>query len=271
LSALVLFGLATVVWSELRKFTGGPAPPSLNESNAFIAGDRGVNTPPKERINSTDDQKYVLIPAGRYLMGCSAGDSECEEDEKPPHWVTIPKPFWLGQTEVTTGAFRNYAKAAAREVSATDAQFPVLEIDREEAAAFCRWAGGRLPTEAEWEYAARGGKSEARYGPLADIAWFDKNSEETPHPVAQKQPNLYGLYDMLGNAAEWVFDRYYNRYDEEEPQAVPEAPVAANATGVVRGGAWAFESSSSRVSNRTQMEKDARESFVGFRCASDTP
>jgi formylglycine-generating enzyme required for sulfatase activity len=222
----------------------------------------------KERVNEADNQKYVLIPAGRYLMGCSAGDSECEEDEKPSHWITLARAFWLGQTEVTVGAFSEYAKAAGRKPPVASPQLPMTEVDRAEAVAYCRWAGGRLPSEREWEYAARGGMSESRHGPLLEIAWIDRNSDEVPHPVGQKQANGYGLHDMLGNVAEWVLDRYYRKYDEDAG-GVPEEPVAGNATAVVRGGSWAFGASSARASNRAEMEKDAREPFVGFRCAID--
>src|SRR5204863_7580589 len=122
----------------------------------------------------------------------------------------------------------------------------------------------------EWEYAARGDRSEARYGPLLDIAWIDKNSDDGPHPVGQKEPNTYGLQDMLGNVSEWVLDRYYNKYYEEAAGQAPEEPVAGNATAVVRGGSWAFGAASARASNRTEMEKDSAEPFVGFRCVLET-
>jgi formylglycine-generating enzyme required for sulfatase activity len=226
-----------------------------------------LSGPSKEMINIKDQQRYVLIPAGRYLMGCSGADSECEDDEKPARWVSIAKPFWLGQTEVTVGAFSEFAKTLGRKVPTPANQLPVTEVDRADAVAYCRWAGGTLPSEAEWEYAARGGVSEPRYGPLLEIAWIDRNSGEMPHPVGQKQANAYGLQDMLGNAAEWVLDRYYQKYDEEDAGSPPVEPIAGNATAIVRGGSWASGASSARASNRAEMEKDAMEPFVGFRCA----
>ena len=264
---LLVIGLA-LVWSGRD-----PAPPTdgfPNESNTVSNTPATADAAPtRERINSVDGQKYLLIPAGRFLMGCSAGDSECEDDENPSHWVTLPKAFWLGQTEVTIRAFRNYARTIDRNVSMTQDDLPITGVDRTEAKAFCNWAGGRLPTEAEWEYAARAGQPESRSGPLLEIGWVDENSDQTVHLVAQKQPNAFDVYDMLGNVAEWVFDRYYNRYYEEEPGAVPDEPVTPNATGIVRGGSWAYGPASARVSNRTEMETDAAEPFVGFRCVLD--
>jgi formylglycine-generating enzyme required for sulfatase activity len=251
------------------------APPPVNASEPRVseppAPEPGkAAAPSRETVNAKDNQRYIQIPAGRYLMGCSGTDTECEEDERPAHWVDIARAFWIGQSEVTVGAFQNYAKAVGGKLSGADVRLPMTGVDRAEAVAYCRWAGGRLPSEAEWEYAARGGQAESRYGPLPDIAWIDRNSGDSAQPVAQKQPNAYGLHDMLGNVAEWVLDRYYNKYYEEDAGSAPEEPVAGNATAVVRGGSWAFGASSARASNRSEMEKDAAEPFVGFRCVLET-
>ncbi len=263
--------LVAAVWLVYGTLTKEAAIASAVESRS---ADRPTPEKPlpeasAQSINSKDGLTYVRIPSGRYLMGCSAADSECDEDEKPAHWVDIPKAFWMGQSEVTVSAFRKYAETIGRNLRVADDQLPITEVDRAEAVAYCRWAGGRLPSEAEWEYAARGGQSEPRYGPLRDIAWIDSNSNEAAHPVGQKQANAYGLHDMLGNVAEWVLDRYYNRYDTDDANPVPEEPLAGNATAVVRGGSWAYGPQSARASNRTEMEKDAAEPFVGFRCIRD--
>ena len=162
------------------------------------------------RRNPKDHMTYVHIPAGTFRMGCSDGDKECYEDEKPPHMVQISHEFWIGQTEVTVAAFQLFGSENAVRMPPEQKgdKFPVMSVLWDEADAYCKWAGGRLPTEAEWEYAARGGTTTVRYGDLNAIAWTNANSEHMVHEVAKKQPNAYGLYDMLGNAWEWTADWY---------------------------------------------------------------
>jgi formylglycine-generating enzyme required for sulfatase activity len=146
---------------------------------------------------------------------------------------------------------------------------PVVGMSRLEAKAYCAKIGGRLPTEAEWEYAARGGSRERYYDALSEIAWFDANSDDHSHPVGQKAPNAYGLYDMLGNVYEWVLDRYYNKYDDTTDEI--EEPLPSNSSAVTRGGAWHSEAKHVRVSNREDAPRDYADLDTGFRCALNEP
>jgi formylglycine-generating enzyme required for sulfatase activity len=230
---------------------------------------------PGPRVNPKDGLKYVWIPPGTFMMGCSPGDSECKDGEKPPHQVTITKGFWLGQTEVTVGAYKRFAGGARRAMppaprfnpSWSNEQMPIVNVSWDEAHAYCAWAGGRLPTEAEWEYAARGGSTEARYGDLDEIAWYDSNSDNQAHVVAQKRANGFGLYDMLGNVWEWVNDWYDENYYQHSPLQDPVGPVSSP-LHFLRGGSWFDGPEYLRASDRSRYPGDSVNIF-GFRCGGE--
>src|SRR5262249_55614804 len=134
-------------------------------------------------------QPCVWIPPGKFMMGCSPGDNDCGENEKPPREVEITRGFWLGQTPATVASWKRFARQAGKSMPPApvlrnrllnggwqDEQQPIVNITWNEAVEFCRWAGGRLPTEAEWEYAARAGNPNRRYGELDEVAWYRDNS-----------------------------------------------------------------------------------------------
>jgi formylglycine-generating enzyme required for sulfatase activity len=258
------------------------------------------------KVNPTDGQRYVWITPGTFQMGCSPGDAECFEDEKPAHGVTLTKGFWMGRTAVTVGAFKRYAQATGKPMppekddigrllnaAAGNDNLPVVAITWDEAAGFCGWAGMRLPTEAEWEYAARAGTTSARYGNLDDIAWYGDNSGKQridstaiwntdsknyakrlydngngPKPVGQKQPNAYGLYDMLGNVWQWTADWYGGKFYQASERRDPTGPPGGTYR-VLRGGSWFNRPWYVRVSYRVRLEPGFRGSYIGFRCVGE--
>ena len=234
---------------------------------AFYA--RRPASQPQTWVNPKDGLTYVRIPPGSFTMGCSAGDAECRADERPSHRVDVPA-FWLGQTEVTGAAYHRVAPSSP--FSANEAKLPAVGLSWMDAKTYCAAVGGRLPTEGEWEYAARGGAAAPYYGVPSKIAWYAANSGDARHEVATLQANAYGLYDMLGNASEWVLDRYYNQYDLEAPAiGNVEQPLAGNATAVTRGGFWESEAPDIRVSRRAEMEKDDPAPMGGVRCVVERP
>lgn len=268
---LVLAAGAILYWKSSKPPGRSPAP----SSPVAVTVPSAAPQAPAQRktwVNPVDGQSYLWIPPGTFTMGCSAADSECNDDEKPAHPVTIDKGFWLGQTEVTAAA---YGKVTGRHAaqSSGDDNLPVSDVSWMDAREYCAKVGGRLPTEAEWEYAARGGNPQPYYGAISEIAWYEHNSGGAPHAVGKKQPNAFGLYDMLGNVAEWVLDRYFNKYDLDSPATGEgvELPLAPNASAIARGGFWGSDAASIRVSHRTAWEKEGADIPVGFRCASDRP
>jgi formylglycine-generating enzyme required for sulfatase activity len=205
---------------------------------------------PTQKTNEKDGLRYVWIPPGSFTMGCSTGDNECLDNE-PRRNVTISQGFWMGQTEVTQAAYQRVTGKNPSKFKGPNR--PVEQVSWNEAKAYCEATGMRLPKEAEWEYAARAGSTEARYGNLNDIAWYDKNSGKKTHDVAQKQKNAWGLYDMLGNVWEWTDDWY----DSEQKYKT------------LRGGSWNYNSRNSRVSNRGWSVPTGRDDGLGFRCIGE--
>jgi len=228
------------------------------------------------RVNSKDGLKYVWIPPGSFQMGCSPGDKECQDDEKPPHQVTITKGYWLGQTEVTVGAYKRFAGGTGKGMpSAPDfnpdwshEQMPIVNVSWDDAQAYCTWAGGRLPTEAEWEYAARAGSTEARYGHIDEVAWYSSNTGQKTHEVGQKRANSFGLYDILGNVWEWVNDWYDEKYSQGSPSQDP-AGATSGQYRVLRGGSWLNNPRLVRVSFRFRYNPGNRNYHYGFRCGGE--
>ncbi len=258
---------------EQPKKKSKPAPSGVCNPDALIATSAAASGAIK--VNPIDEQPYVWIAPGTFQMGCSAGDDECENAEKPSHTVTITKGFWIGQTEVTVGAYRKFASATGRELtrvqrSLQETDYPMALTSWDDAAAYCRWAGGRLPTEAEWEYAGRGGTAGPRYGEPDLIAWYDSNGRYKTQRVRQLAPNPYGLYDMLGNAwervADWYDEKYYAKADPCDPKGPPKGR-----TGVVRGGSCSSRADLLRISYRGMKDKEGEDisTDVGFRCVRE--
>jgi formylglycine-generating enzyme required for sulfatase activity len=216
---------------------------------------------------------WILISGGTYKMGCSPNDIDCLPDEKPPHWVTLDS-FEILQTEVTEGQY----EAVAGENPSCDYgggggnSSPVECVDWYEAKAFCETIGGRLCTEAEWEYAARGTTTTKFYSgdaliSLVDIAWYAANSGDHKHDVMGKAPNLYGLYDMLGNVWEWTADLYDEKYYSFSSENNPKGPSSGSFRRVYRGGSYGYEHGDSlRVSDRFDYYPSFYDVYLGFRC-----
>jgi serine/threonine-protein kinase len=228
------------------------------------------------KVNPKDGLKYVWIPAGSFRMGCSPGDTECFDTEKPPHQVTITKGFWLGQTEVTVKAYKRFARGTGKAMPDTPSfnpgwindQMPIVNVSWDDAQAYCAWAGGRLPTEAEWEYAARGKSTKTRYGPIDEVAWYNKNSGGQAHPVGKKRANGFGLYDMLGNVWEWVNDWYDENYLQSISPQDPAGPTSGK-LHVLRGGSWISGAGDVRVSVHNMGFSFPAGDISGARCVSE--
>jgi formylglycine-generating enzyme required for sulfatase activity len=262
-------GATAELLATLREIA--PKPPTLQNQIAH----RGVSPPASATVreNPKDGLKYVWIPPGTFMMGCSPGDNGCRDNEKPAHQVTIARGFWMGQTPVTVGAYKKFAGATGRQrLGAPDfntgwanENMPMVMVTWDDAQAYCAWMGGRLLREAEWEYAARGGSTEARYGNLDEIAWDAQNSGGQTHDVAQKRPNGFGLYDILGNVWEWVNDWDDQSYYQNSPSQDPTGP-ASGQYRVLRGGSWSNLPSYLRVSRRFARKPSVRTVYNGFRC-----
>jgi len=224
------------------------------------------------------------VPAGEFQMGRSKLTRDDKTtmrpvvllDDRPVHKVSVSA-FLMDRTEVTQAEYAKFAAATRRRVPyhwqggnvpAGQEQFPAYNVDWDDASAFCAWAGKRLPTEAEWERAARGGKEGLSYpwGDTIDAKKARYGTEAGPGPVAQFPPNDFGLYDMAGGVSEWIADWFEKDYYKASPAQDPKGP-AAGAYRVIRGGAWSDSAPRCTVFFRNWVRPNHRTPNLGFRCA----
>jgi len=245
-----------------------------------------------ETMKGKDGAPMVLIPAGPFTMGSNDG----LPSERPEHPVTLDA-YAIDQYEVSMQLYRNFLVEAKHdapptwddEAAETVGDRPAIGMGWTDAAAYCAWAGKRLPTEAEWEKAARGTDGR-RYPwghmqPFVDIANYNRGvwvSEaitlagvtggvegmSVRHGLKEGGRSPYGLHHMAGNAAEWVADWYDRGYYSKSPEKNPTGP-ASGEKRVVRGGSWADLPVALRVSARVSAEPDFQDRTIGFRCAMD--
>jgi formylglycine-generating enzyme required for sulfatase activity len=219
----------------------------------------------QDAVNSLDGSRYIWIPPGEFLMGTEA-PAPTGKNEAPLHRVVITKGFWLSETPASGKTFNRFREVMGREmILAAPANYAAVGFDWYEAREYCQWCGGRLPTEAEWEYAAHGGTTGPLYGPLNEIAWYDKNSGDIPRPLKAKKPNAFGLYDMIGNIWQWCEDWYDFDYYAVSPLENPPGPKRGEQK-IIRGGAYDNSVTQVRVTERGHILPHSQVSNVGVRC-----
>jgi formylglycine-generating enzyme required for sulfatase activity len=245
------------------------------------------------------DAGYALMPvaAGTYRIGCTPGQSTCDPEDTA-HDVVLSAGFHIGRSEVTQGLWEEVMGFNPSAFVGCGAHCPVEQVSWCDAVAFANalsqregltpaysglprcaetdgasveWdrssVGYRLPTETEWEVAARGGEDHLFSGASAldAVGWFGDNSQDTPHPVCQKQANVYGLCDMSGNVWEWCWD--YTAAYPNGPVTDPTGP-AAGTTRIDRGGSWYdFNDGGARISYRGRDTANYHSYYLGFRLA----
>ncbi len=264
----------------------------LEKVNAGRVAKRGPAKPRRSAFRLPFEPEMVRIPGGTFLMGCVSGKG-CSADEKPAHLVTVSG-FEIGKYEVTVGQFRAFVEDTGHDMGRChrprggtwrDPGFkqnddhPVVCVSWEDAVAYGKWLSRktgkkyRLPTEAEWEYAARGdamGQNRTQYhfgnggAALGLYGWYGRNSDGKTDPVNGKRANKFGLHYMHGNVWEWVHD-WYGGYAEGH-QVNPRGPKKGQ-NRVVRGGGWRNHARSLRSANRHGLRPGFRNLYLGFRLA----
>lgn len=248
--------------------------------------------------------KMVQVPSGRFLMGSPGDEPQRQNDESPQHWVTINKAFLIGATEVTQGQWTAVMGSNPSYFKNCGDECPVEQVNWYEAVSFCNrlsdreglsrcyqgtdenpvWDrscnGYRLPSEAEWEYATRAGTTTAfASGDIREVrcrmdsnldrlGWYCGNANYSTHPVAQKQDNGWGLYDMNGNVWEWVWD-WKSDYSSDSITD-PQGP-AVGLSRVYRGGGWVNSTKNCRSAARNDFSPGIHSNFLGFRLARSLP
>ena len=254
---------------------------------AAVPGDKGPQesaTGHKQGYEKTvsaqsQEPSMVLVPAGEFTMGNLTGDS----DERPAHRVYLDA-FYIDRYEVTVGQYAAFLQEAGNHTPSdwktmnqpAHQKRPVANVDWADAAAYCKWAGKRLPTEAEWEKAARG--TDGRLYPWGNEAptplhanygktGLNNHGASVPVGSLEEGKSPYGLYDMAGNVWEWVSDWYDHDYYKNSPSKNPTGPPMGGYK-VIRGGSWNSNPRALRSSDRYWDPPSFRSQYVpGFRCA----
>lgn len=213
-------------------------------------------------------QRLRWIPPGRFLMGSLVSEKGQWVFEGPQHEEVIEEGFWLFDTPCTQALWEAVLGTEANKSRFRGARRPVEKVSWENAVKFTKklnellpGLGCRLPSEAEWEYACRAGSQEPRYGDIDAIAWYGENSEGETHEVGLKQPNAWGLYDMLGNVWEWCEDKWRDE-NPNFPSAVYDKFY------MIRGGSWSSELNGIRMAFRAANPPENGYDYLGFRCLS---
>jgi formylglycine-generating enzyme required for sulfatase activity len=211
-----------------------------------LAQSPNASKPASAGAKSAAHIEFVKIAPGEFMMGCVEGDKDCLEDEVPRHRVQLTKGFEIGKYEVTQAQWEAVMGPGSNPSDTKGPSNPVDSVNKDDIHAFLDKLNAqndgykyRLPTEAEWEYAARAGAPDPPRALLGDYAWFADNSDDESHPVGLKKPNAWGLYDMLGNVREWVDDRaaYYDYAPLPEVSVDPKGPQPGRGGGGAGGGA----------------------------------
>ena len=239
-------------------------------------------------VNSRDGMEMVYVPPGEFILGTSDAEIDAWLKEHPSdkrEWLTDEQPqrrihldgFWIDRYEVTVGQYRKFCQATGRKMPNVPAwdwrdDRPMVLVTWTDAAAYAKWAGKRLPTEAEWEKAARG--TDGRIYPWGNT-WdggrcANRSNSKSTKPVGSYPSGAspYGVLDMAGNAQEWCADWYDSHYYGSAPSSNPKGPGAGNAR-VLRGGSWMHVEPWGFLAacRYVYMVPDARTNIVGFRCA----